>query len=171
MNYRVVGALFLASFLALGLGAGPASGEFQVNTYVQRSKVPAVTLGADGGFVVAWAAYSPGSNYKGIDARRFDASGAPRGAEWHVSTHTADTQWGAALASDAADNFVVVWTSQGQDGSGGGVFGQRYDASGVPRGAAFQANEVTGGDQGSTRASDVAGGFIVVWEAVAPTRR
>ena len=30
------------------------------------------------------------------------------------------------MAADAAGNFVVVWQSDGQDGSGYGVFGQRY---------------------------------------------
>jgi hypothetical protein len=31
-----------------------------------------------------------------------------------------------AVSSDPLGNFIVVWKSQGQDGSGYGVFGQRY---------------------------------------------
>jgi hypothetical protein len=31
-----------------------------------------------------------------------------------------------SVAADDAGDFVVVWTSSGQDGSNYGVFGQRY---------------------------------------------
>ena len=41
---------------------------------------------------------------------------------------------------------MVVWHS-GQDGSGLGVFGQRYDASAAPVGAEFQVNSYTTGNQ------------------------
>lgn len=36
---------------------------------------------------------------------------------------------GAELATNGAGDFVVVWTSRDQDGSDGGVFGQRYGAT------------------------------------------
>jgi hypothetical protein len=32
---------------------------------------------------------------------------------------------------DAAGNFVVTWSSYGQDGSGSGIYAQRYNAAGV----------------------------------------
>ena len=34
---------------------------------------------------------------------------------------------------DAAGNFVVTWSSNGQDGNGWGVYARRYDAAGVAR--------------------------------------
>lgn len=38
------------------------------------------------------------------------------------------------IASDPAGNFVAVWQCNGQDGSGKGVYGQRYNAAGdAPR--------------------------------------
>jgi large repetitive protein len=35
-------------------------------------------------------------------------------------------QYNSSVAADPAGNFVVVWQSLGQDGSGFGIFGQRF---------------------------------------------
>ena len=37
-------------------------------------------------------------------------------------------------------NFVVTWSSKSQDGSGWGVYAQRFDAAGVAQGGEFQVN-------------------------------
>ena len=37
--------------------------------------------------------------------------------------------------------------SSGQDGSGSGIYAQRYDAQGVPQGGEFRVNSTTSGDQ------------------------
>ena len=50
----------------------------------------------------------------------------PTGAEFPVNSYTTSDQGIPAVASDASGNFVVAWSSYGQDGSGIGVFGQRY---------------------------------------------
>jgi hypothetical protein len=60
--------------------------------------------------------------------------------------------------------FVVVWSSDDQDGSQGGVFGQRYDSSGNPVDGEFQVNSYTFPDQYArsvSMASD--GSFVVAW--------
>src|SRR5205085_4315020 len=44
---------------------------------------------------------------------------------------------------------MVVWTSQYQDGSEWGVYGQRYDSTGDEVGTEFRVNRATGGDQSS----------------------
>ena len=57
------------------------------------------------------------------------------GMEFQVNTETASHQTisingrGRYVAHDAAGNYVVVWMSNGQDGSGNGIFGQRYNLS------------------------------------------
>jgi hypothetical protein len=69
------------------------------------------------------------------------------------------------VASDSSGNFVVVWASY-QDGSSFGVFGQRYDTSGAPRGPEFRVNTYTTGDQREPAvASDSSGNFLVVWDS------
>jgi hypothetical protein len=54
----------------------------------------------------------------------------------------------------------------GQDGSGIGVFGQRYTSSGTPAGTEFQVNTYTTNFQGfQAVAAAAAGNFVVVWES------
>jgi len=62
----------------------------------------------------------------GIFARHFDAQGVPRGGELQVNTRTVDYQVAPDVAMDGGGDFVVVWDSDAQDGSGTGVFAQRY---------------------------------------------
>ena len=62
-------------------------------------------------------------------------------------------------------DFVVVWSSHGQDGSGDGVFGQVFDADGQRVGGELQLNVRSEGAQ-SHAAVAVArnGGIVAVWE-------
>ena len=70
-----------------------------------------------------------------------------QGAEFRVNTTTADNQINPAVAMDAAGNFVVTWSSNLQDGSGYGIYAQRYNAAGVAQGAEFLVNTTTAGSQ------------------------
>ena len=76
-----------------------------------------------------------------------------------------------AVATDSAGAFVVVWDSNGQDGSIAGsgergIFGQRYDSAGTAVGSEFQVNTYTNYDQSTSGvAMDPSGGFFVVWKS------
>jgi len=48
---------------------------------------------------------------------------------------------------DADGDFVVSWTSSGQDGSGSGIYAQRYTADGTRAGDEFRVNTETAGSQ------------------------
>lgn len=64
--------------------------------------------------------------------RRFDREGLGVGAAVRVNSYVSGNQSQPSLAVDGQGNAVVVWTSEGQDGSGGGVFGQRFEAPFYP---------------------------------------
>src|SRR3954463_878580 len=72
---------------------------------------------------------------------------SPVGPEFNVNTVTVGSQTAPALASDADGDSVVVWVSAGQDGSGDGVYAQRYNAAGVAQGEEFRVNSFTAGTQ------------------------
>ena len=93
------------------------------------------------------------------------ASGqTPIGPNLQVNTYTAGQQAGPSIGVEPDGDFVVVWMSENQDGSGTGVFGQRFDASGVARGGEFQVSVETLGHQNSPDvAVGSAGDFVVVW--------
>jgi hypothetical protein len=139
--------------------------EFQVNTYTtDEQDTAAVAMDAAGDFVVVWESDGQDGDGFGLYAQRYDAAGVPQGAEFQVNSHTTGHQAVAAVAMDAAGNFVVAWQSDGQDGSGLGVYAQRYDATGVAQGAEFQVNTYTTGGQSSPAvAMDAAGNFVITW--------
>jgi hypothetical protein len=147
-------------------GAGvPLGAEFPVNSTPGFAGVPAIAINGAGGFVVAWQG-NDGSGW-GIHARRFDGAGVPLGGQFQVNTYTTNDQEDPAVAADAAGNFVVAWESRYQDGSGEGIFAQRYDAAGLPVGAEFQVNSYAMGYQfDAAVAVDGSGNFVVAWESV-----
>src|SRR5262249_3180368 len=65
----------------------------------------------------------------GVYAQRYDPQGQPVGGEFRVNTTTASDQLYPAVAAVAQGNFVVTWMSLNQDGSGWGIYAQRYQAS------------------------------------------
>ena len=105
----------------------PLASEFQVNTSttnIQRG--PSVAADAGGHFVVAWQdSARDGSGY-GVFARRFSSAGAPLAGEFQVNTYTAGDQLDPSVAADGDGHFVVAWQDSVRDGSGYGVFAQRF---------------------------------------------
>jgi len=97
------------------------------------------------------------------------AQGVPLGPEFRINTYTTNRQQRPSVASDSAGNFVVTWESRTQDGSGTGVFAQRYTSTGAPLGPEFRVNSYTTSYQlFSSVASDSAGNFVVTWESTDP---
>src|SRR5207245_1844636 len=71
-----------------------------------------------------------------------------------------------AAGMNASGDFVVVWQSYGQDGSNDGIFGQRFNADGSPRGAEFRVNTYTANSQSRPSvAIDGSGNFVLVWQS------
>ena len=161
--------VFGQRFASSGAPMGP---EFRVNTVTFAEQyVGNVASDAAGSFVVVWDSLFQDGSQIGVFGQRFASSGTPIGPEFRVNTFTIDNQLGPRVASDTTGNFVVVWTSSplqiaGQDGSGAGVFGQRFDTSGVPLGAEFRVNTFTTSNQYSPSiAADSAGNFVVSWQS------
>jgi len=91
----------------------------------------------------------------------------PLGPEFRVNTFTTSGQFAGTVASDAAGQFTVVWTSYTQDGDYGGIFARRYLASGTPVGSSeFRVNGFTPSSQRTPAlASDPTGRLVVVWDS------
>ncbi len=107
---------------------GPIGGEFVVNSVTTGPQLRAdVTVAPDGSFVVAWM--SDGPSYTDVFARRFDASGAPQGADFQVNRdHRGDAGYLSSLAIAGAEDgtFVVAWRSGYEYGSGSDIIAQRF---------------------------------------------
>ncbi|MGL5095271.1 MAG: hypothetical protein ACRDD1_06765, partial [Planctomycetia bacterium] len=171
-------AIYAKRYNAAGVAQG---GGFQVNhaffyetgDFYQTSVVSihsrtctdlAVAMDADGDFVVTWI--SEGESFLDIEvrARRYNASGVGQGGgEFRVNTYTIGTKYSSAVAMDADGDFVVAWTGNGQDGSGHGIYAQRYNAAGVAQGAEFRVDSFSSSGQKPSVALGSDGDFVVSW--------
>jgi hypothetical protein len=140
----------------------PAGPEFRVNAYTTGMQASSsVAFGRDGRLVFGWETRPVFPGPFDVRAQRFDALGQPLGAEFTVNTYTTYNQRDPEVGLDAAGNFVVVWSG---DPSRPGVFAQRYDAQGAPRGGEFQVNTVPHpGFTSASAATNPDGSFVVVW--------
>ncbi len=156
--WGIYGQIYDASGVADG-------GEFRVSTYAYDYQYsPSITALSDGGFVVTWMSNGQdGSNY-GVYGRRYDASGATDGAEFQINSCTTSNQLDPSVTALSDGGFVVTWMSNGQDGSGYGIYGQRYDSNGATDGSEFQVNTETSNSQTTPLVTAFSGGgFVVTW--------
>ena len=166
----------LASLALLAIAArldaapgDPVGDDFQVNTYTTGGQTdPVVAADGAGGFVVAWESGPAGNDLdSNIRARRFDATGAPVGAEFQVNTYTTGEQSFPTVIRHGS-GFVVLWNSGGSGGTdqdNHSIQAQRYDATG-PLGGEFQVNTYTTDNQSFPVAAPLdAGGFVAAWRS------
>ena len=143
-------------------------GEFRVNTTTNgdQSDSSVAMNRTNGDYVITWTSAGQDGSGAGIYAQRYSGStGAAAGTEFKVNTTTAGDQTDAFVTVHRTNSeFIVSWTSAGQDGSGKGIYAQRYNAGGVAQGAQFLVNTSTTGDQfDSSVAMDSAGELFVMW--------
>jgi hypothetical protein len=127
--------------------------QLQVNSFtIGDQRDPSLAVAADGTTLIVWEDTSgEDGDANGIFAQRFGSAGDALGSEFQVNTYTTGTQGLPKVAVDSTGGFEVVWSScDGQDGSGCGVFGQRYSSGGAADGSEFQINSYTTGSQYAT---------------------
>ena len=111
------------SFVAVG-------SEIQVNTETANSQSrPSVAGLNDGGFVVTWRAFGQDGSGYGVYGQRYDAFGVVDGGEFLINTTTDNYQSYPSVTELNGGGFVVTWQSGEQDGSGYGIYGQRYESN------------------------------------------
>jgi len=148
-----------------GATGRPIGRETELNT----KPMPTLTSGAsvaaldDGSWAVTWTRAARPGAAPIVVARRLTAAGARLGAEIAVTSATF-AQSDPVAVGLIGEGFLVAWVSQGQDGSGKGIFAQRYGATGTKLGPAFLVNKTVRSDQSEPAlASRPGGGFLAAW--------
>jgi hypothetical protein len=153
--------IYARLYASNGVAAG---GEFLVDTnFTFPCANPDVASGSDGGFTVVWDAHDMINPNNSLDiyARSFSSAGAG-GATVRVNTTVYGDQYAPRISSIGTD-YLVVWTSLGQDGSREGVYGQFLHNSGAV-GGEFRVNTTTVSQQMQpVVASDGANQFVTIW--------
>jgi hypothetical protein len=151
--------IFGQRFAATGVKVGA---EFRVNSATAGDqRYPDIGIDGKGDFVVAWQSVAPAND---IQARLFDRTGAPLGADFRVNAYSTGIQNAPRVSMDAAGNFVVVWQGVGPGEALYGIFGRRFDAAGTPIGGDFHVNVATAGAQRRPDVAVTSNGFAVVWD-------
>ncbi len=155
------------------------TGEFRVNNVATNAQItPQVAMDANGDFVVVWASLGQDGSGYGIYARRYNSAGTAQGVDALVNQTTRDWQTQPAVAMDDAGNYVVTWTTYGQDNSDRlgpddstpldkGIYARIFNADGTANADypnEFRVNATTEGDQVDSAVSmDSDGDFVIVW--------
>jgi len=140
--------------------------EFVVNDETMGDQTgPAVTAMSGGGFIVLWEGTSQ-ADWKGVNARVFDAGGKPSGPQFAVNQTTAGEQRNPTAALLEDGRILVAWESELQDGDGLGVFARLLDSVGAPSGDELQVNSYTPlSQQDPTVVPLPGGGFAILWQS------
>ena len=123
-----------------------------------------MAVASDGSFMVAWTAHdmADADNSLDIYARPFSSAGVG-GTAFRVNSHIFGDQYIPRICVIAGD-YLVAWTSLGQDGSREGVFGQFVHEDGTLVGGEFRVNTTTVSQQmQQIVASYGVNQFIAVW--------
>jgi len=89
------------------------------------------------------------------------------GNEYQLNTAVTNNQSAVAMGSHPkSTQIIAAWVSASQDGSGDGVYAQRYDLFGNRIGAEFRVNGATSGNQNAPAvAMDALGNFVVAFQS------
>jgi len=145
----------------------PVGVETRINTYTNSyQESPSITALSDGGYVITWTSYGQDGSEYGIYAQRYNASGSPVGLETRINTYTNSSQVNPSITALGDGGYVITWTSLGQDGSGSGVYAQRFNASGSPVGSETLINTYTNSDQSDPSIKALSdGGYVITWRS------
>jgi hypothetical protein len=102
----------------------PLCEQFLVNaTTAGTQQYPKVAINSKREFVIIWSSETtPDSSVRDIFGRRYDEWWRPIGDEFQVNTYVFDDQKYPDVVIKNNSEFIAVWQSYGQDGSGYGIF-------------------------------------------------
>ena len=141
--------------------------DFQVNSYTNNNQnYPKVAVAPDGKAIVVWESEGQDNDGHTVAAQRYHSDGSIWGDEFVVNTETESTQSQPTVAVADDGSHIIFWRSKDQDGSGFGVYAQRYNSAGNEVGDEFRINEETNSNQDQAYAAYHSNGnLMVIWQS------
>ena len=157
--------LFFVSMLCF-LSTYVYAAEFQINSYTTNAqRIPNITYGSTN-YLVTWHSELQDGSSHGIYGQIVSPTGSRVGSELQINTYTTDRQSYSELSYDGT-NYLVVWSSNGQDGQENGIYGQRVSSSGTLLGSEFQVNTYTQRNQEQAAIAYDGTNYLVTWSSFA----
>jgi hypothetical protein len=101
----------------------PRGEPFVVNTILAGPQEwPRVALGDRNEFIIVWEHDTGDPNATEIAGRYFDGTGVPLADQFQLNTYILDEQRYPDVAMAGDGSYLAAWESNGQDGSGYGIF-------------------------------------------------
>ncbi len=143
--------------------AVPATGEFLVDTGNFPCSSPDVAAASDGSYMITWTAKNTTDLDSDFDVYERSFTNSIGGQVNLVNTYTYGDQYNSRISVIGGD-YLINWTSMGQDGSRQGVYGQFIHEGDGMVGNEFLINSTTVGPQmQQVVASDGVKQFLSVW--------
>ncbi len=123
-----------------------------------------IATAPDDRFTISWTSSGQDGSGLGIYAQRFNADGSKLGGEFRANNTTSGDQQRSTVAMDVDGRIVVSWDSNGQDGSGLGVYRREFNWDGSANGSETRVNTTTTNNQGNASvAMNALGQYVVAW--------
>ncbi len=170
-NYTVVWSSYLNDGEDMGIfaqryfkGGTPNGAEFKVNSTTTGSqRHPDVALDAEGEIHFVYQ-----SNYQGqyrVCLHKRNAAGSVQINQAQINSGDGNDHTNPKIAVNQGGDFIIVWTANGTDGDGLGVYGEMYSGSLVTVKNQFAISSTSAGDQSyPSVARDSSGSVVVVWQ-------
>jgi RHS repeat-associated protein len=128
---------------------------------------PRIAANSSGQFVVVWPALDTDGTGENIYAQVFDANANALTSWVPVNHYRTNSQYRPDVAMKDNGEFIVVWESVEQDGSGRGVYARQFDANGQPATLEdLRINDTTEGNQWfPVMATDGENRFGFAWQS------
>ncbi len=144
-------------------GGAALGNEFLVNADLNPCANPAIAAATDGRYLIVWMAKDLAAATNSLDIYGRAFLGNVGGAVLGVNSQRYGDQYLPRVNALGLD-YLVTWTSLGQDGDSEGIFGQFLHSNGSLSGGEFRVNTTTVSVQKQPAvASDGVGQFMVVW--------
>jgi hypothetical protein len=158
-----------------GRGSGPAEFILRRTSPVLRTLTlklkgaPDIAVDNKGNFVAIWVASTPDGTR--VFGQRYNSDGTPRGPEFNAATSKTGNHTSPSVAMNpSTGEFVVVWEVRAADGTGLGVYGQRFGFTTGRQGSEFPIFVPPASERPSQIqafapqvARSARGGFVVIW--------
>ena len=142
------------------------SSEYLVNPDAYPCANPAVAVASDGSYTIVWQEHSLVSQANSLDIFARPFTNSTGGVAAIVNSTLVGDQYAPRISAIGLD-YLVTWTSLGQDGSREGIYGQFLHSGGVHTGTEFRVNTTTAGSQmQGVVASDGVANFLTAWAGV-----
>lgn len=106
--------------------AGAGGAVVRVNTYLPGNQYAPRISAIGGDYLIVWTSLWQDGSREGVYGQFVHEGGSLVGGEFRVNTTTVSQQMQPAVASDGAEQFLVVWTSYTGLPYGFDLFAQRY---------------------------------------------